>query len=295
MISERELKALVRLLDDTDIEVLDHVTQKIRSLGPHSIPVLENAWESASNLIIQERLETIIQQIHFDNTKDRFKYWLGSEDHNLLDATILIARIHYPELDEHQIYNKIDKIKQAIWLELHSGLTTLEEVNIMNQIFYVLHGFIGEQKPNPDPDLGFINKVLESHRGNSISLGILYLILAQKMDVLVYGVNLPYHFILCATNKLLTNNDLENYSQEQSVMFYINPLNKGLVFSRSEITHYLEQSKINAADRYYAPCSNIAIIKTLIFNQIFCFKQKGDDIKVEMFQDLLALINNWGE
>lgn len=292
MISEKELKALVRLLDDTDIEVLDHVTQKIRSLGTHSIPVLEHAWESASNSLIQERLESIIQQIHFDNTKDRFKYWLQSEERGLLEAAILIARIHYPELDEHQIFQKIDKIKQAIWLELHSGLTTLEEVNVVNQVFYVLHGFIGEQNPKPDPDLGFINKVLDTHKGNSISLGIIYLILAQKMDILVYGVNLPYHFILCATNRILTDKDLNNYRQEQSVLFYINPLNKGLVFSRSEITHYLEQSKINPSEKYYAPCSNTDIVKTLIFNQIFCFKKQNDEVKVEMFQELLALIND---
>jgi regulator of sirC expression with transglutaminase-like and TPR domain len=290
VISEKELKALVRLLDDTDVEVLDHVTQKIRSLGHHSIPVLEHAWESASNALIQERLESIIQQIYFDNTKDRFKYWLQSEERGLLEAAILIARIHYPELDENQIFQKIDKIKQAIWLEFHSGLTTLEEVNVVNQIFYVLHGFIGEQNPKPDPDLGFINKVLDTHKGNSISLGIIYLILAQKMDILVYGVNLPYHFILCATHRILTDKDLDNYAQEQSVLFYINPLNKGLVFSRSEITHYLEQSKIKSSEKYYAPCSNTDIVKTLIFNQIFCFKKQNDDIKVEMFQELLALI-----
>jgi regulator of sirC expression with transglutaminase-like and TPR domain len=289
-LSSSEIKALVSLLDDDDKEVLEHVSKKIISLGPQKIPLLENAWEVASNNIIQERLEVLIQKIHFKSTKIEFQNWINSEDKDLLEGALLVSKIQYPDLDENAVYNKIDKIKQSIWLELNSSLTTLEEVNVLNHVFYTLNGFIGEQTLKPDPDLAFIHKTLDTKKGNSISLGIIYLILAQKLDLLLYGINLPYHFILCASKRLLSEEELDANNQERNVLFYINPLNKGLVFTRSEIVHYLEQSKIKSDEKFFAPCNNIEIIKTLLYNQIYCFDNNGDKEKAQMFRILYELL-----
>lgn len=52
--TEKELKALVSLLDDEDAEVRAHVEEKIRSLGNHVIPFLETQWEESFNPVFQK-------------------------------------------------------------------------------------------------------------------------------------------------------------------------------------------------------------------------------------------------
>ena len=70
-LSDKEFKALITLLDDNDNEVFAHVSDKIISLGVEGIPLLESAWETSENQIIQNRLEDLINRIQFSNVKDR--------------------------------------------------------------------------------------------------------------------------------------------------------------------------------------------------------------------------------
>jgi len=286
-----EFKALVSLLDDEDTEVASHVTDKLISLGNDGLSLLESAYETAENTIIQERLENLIKQIQFDNIKDRFRQWLESKEHDLLEGALIINQIEYPDIDESAIQQKINSIAKAVWIELNAALSPLEELQVINQVFYQLHGFFSNADISSDKvaDLGYINKVLETKKGNSLSLGILFLIIAQKNDLPIYGVNLPFHFILAYSRKHLPEEVLEENTDEKQVMFYINPLNKGIAFSRTEITNYLKQMKINVRKNYYAPCHNKAIIKALIYNQFSCYNK--NDIKITLLKELFNLLD----
>ena len=81
-VNKAELKALVTLLDDEDKEVLEHVENKIKSLGHEIIPHLESHWETIFNPLIQKRLEDIIHSMPFNRLLDRLTVWKDSENHN---------------------------------------------------------------------------------------------------------------------------------------------------------------------------------------------------------------------
>lgn len=53
--TDKELNALVSLLDDGDQEIKEHVRDKILSLGNQIIPFLENKWEGSFNPELQKR------------------------------------------------------------------------------------------------------------------------------------------------------------------------------------------------------------------------------------------------
>ena len=291
-LTDNEFRALITLLDDSDKEVFSHVTNKLFSLGIEGVPMLESAWEHAENQVIQSRLEELINKIQFSNVKDRLIRWIENGGNDLLEGAILIAKFQYPDLDETKIYRKIDSISKNIWIELNPALTPLENAHVVNHVFFQLHGFFGQQTQQLDPELGYLNNLLENKKGNSLSLSILYLILAQKNDLPIYGVNLPYHFIMTYCRKTLSDAELKANDAESSIMFYINPLNKGIAFSRSEITHYLEQMKVKNHSKYYSPCNNLEIIKTLIFNQLSCYDQSGNLDKAQQLKELFDLFHH---
>jgi hypothetical protein len=288
-VSENEFRALITLLDDNDTEVYSHVSNKLLSLGIEGIPLLESAWETSENQLIQSRLENLINHIQFSNVKDRLIKWIAKDGEDLLEGALIVAKFGYPEIDEFKITQKIESISKNIWIELNPALTQTEEVHVLNHVFYQLHGFFGQQTASLDVNLGYLNNLLDTKKGNSISLSILYLILAQKNDLPIYGINLPYHFIMTYCRKHLTSEELKSNNQEKNVQFYINPLSKGIVFSRIEITHYIEQMKLVSHPKFYSPCSNLEIIKTLIYNQLSCYDQNGDAEKAHQLKELFDL------
>ncbi|HPH88274.1 MAG TPA: transglutaminase family protein, partial [Chitinophagales bacterium] len=216
-VSEKEFKALITLLDDNDSEVYSHVSDKLFSLGVEGIPLLESAWETSENQLIQTRLEDLINKIQFSNVKDRLIKWIDKGGEDLLEGALLVAKFQYPDLDEFKITQKVETISKNVWIELNPALSPLEEAHVINHVFFQLHGFFGHQTAQLDADLGYLNNLLDSKKGNSLSLSILYLILAQKNDLPIYGVNLPYHFIMAYSRKHLTDEELAANDQEKSV------------------------------------------------------------------------------
>jgi regulator of sirC expression with transglutaminase-like and TPR domain len=259
--SERELQALLQLLDDPDQEIYTHVSYKLASYGPEIIPKLETYWEEALDSILQERIEHIIRHIQFHGVQAGFKQWLENDAENLYKGALLVARFQYADLDEVKLRGEMDYIRRAIWLEMNYNLTPFEQINVFNHVFYSLMGFTGKSsdKQFSLPSF-FINQVVESKRGNSISLGILYLILAQELDMPVYGVNLPRHFVACYTKDFLETLEEDEDLRDQ-IICYINPLNRGTIFTRNEVTLYLKKIQEEPAKEHYLPIRNRETIK----------------------------------
>jgi hypothetical protein len=84
MNNEREINALIQLLDDNDQEIFKHVQTKLISLGAGVIPSLEQAWSEEINPVTHERLEEIIHRIQFDSLVKDWKLWLSNEPDDLL-------------------------------------------------------------------------------------------------------------------------------------------------------------------------------------------------------------------
>lgn len=289
MINETEFNALISLLDDPDTEVFDHVVGKLKSFGPDIIPSLETVWESSFDPDLQQRIELLIHTIHFDNLREALAEW-AQKPEDLLEGVLLLCKYQYPDLDEKKVKRQLDKLKRSIWLELNFNLTPIEQINVFNQIFYKTYGFSGNTANMQDPQNAYLNVVLDSKKGNTLSLGIIYLILAQDLGMPVYGVSLPQHFILVYMKEQLQSmgpgQDLRN-----EVLFYINTFNKGMIFTRNEINMFLKKLKLDPKDEFYLPCEPPAIVRELLNSLINSFEELGSKDKVEELKELLRSLD----
>ena len=136
MYPEKDIKAMIRLLDDPDREISVSVLSSLKSMGQQIIPVLEKAWESSTDNLMQERLESLIQDIQQDDVKDQLKVWLKNDQEDLLKGTWLIAKFQYPDLDLSDLQNQISQISRETWLEINQNLTALEKIRVLNYVFY---------------------------------------------------------------------------------------------------------------------------------------------------------------
>lgn len=283
-----EIKALISLLDDPDELVFDQIRLKIESLGEEIIPVLEDAWEhQAYGILFQSRVENIIHNIQFDNVKADLKKWASTEEKDLLEGMLALAKYQYPDLDVDDINVFLNRLEKDIWLEFHDGLTALEKLKVFNHILFDVYEFEGNKKHYHSPDNTFINRVLESKKGNPISLAIIYLILAERLELPVYGVNLPRHFIL-AWGDLMDLNT--NEGDDTKILFYINPFSGGSVFGKSDIDAFLNELKLKPNPIFFLPCSNYDIMVRSMNNLIHSFEQEGQGHKAEEIRELQRII-----
>jgi regulator of sirC expression with transglutaminase-like and TPR domain len=283
-----EVSALISLLDDPDEEIYTHIKDKLLSMGIQVIPVLEDAWEHSFDTLIQSRIESIIHKIQFEKTLRDLTEWLKPGNQKLLEGALLIAKYQYPDIDEVKVRKHIDQIRQDIWLEINANLTALEKVKVLNHIIFEVHGFSGNTTNYHAPQNSYLNNVLETKKGNPLSLSILYSIIAEDVGIPIFGVNLPEHFILAYIDE--TTLTEEGGLDDAKVLFYINPFSKGSVFNKREIDSFLKQLKLDPQASFYEPCSNADILRRLLRNLIISYEKLGYPNKIEELKQLLMAL-----
>jgi regulator of sirC expression with transglutaminase-like and TPR domain len=284
MINPTEVNSLIRLLDDPDAEVYEHVHQKLLSFGNEVIEYLENAFEQAFDPIQQDRIANLVHEIQFGTVKNDLKLWYQSGAFDLLQGILIINRYQYPDLDEQKVINQIEALKRDIWIQMINEASPVEQIKLMNHVFYSIHGFSGNTANHRDPQNSYISQVLETKKGNQISLAIIYSIIAQKLDIPVYGVNLPQHFILAYLD------ESRETEFEGGILFYINAFNKGFIFGRRDVDMFLKQLNLQFDKQFYEPCSNADIIKRVLRNLISAYEHLGSSEKVDELNELLDIL-----
>jgi regulator of sirC expression with transglutaminase-like and TPR domain len=294
----KEIEALISLIEDPDENVYNHVREKIVAYGEEIIPRLENYWELNSfGLEFQQRIEDIIHEIQFYGVHRSLEHWSREGGEDLFEGALLVARYQYPDLDEVDVKDRLSKLRQDIWLELNDELTALEKVKVFNHILFDVHGFRGNKKNYHAAQNSYINSVLETKKGNPLSLSILYIVLAERLGVPIFGINLPNHFILSYIDEYniirFIESKLDPDAEKSDVLFYINAFNKGAIVHRSEITQYLDQIKADHDPAFYNPCDNRTIIVRLINNLIFSYDRLGYPDKVVELRKLQQAVSQF--
>jgi len=276
----RELEALISLLEDPDMQVFDNVTNRLIELGEAAVPPLEQRWEITLQPDLQERIENVIRKIQYNSLKKGMESWKSEGGTDLLYGAYLVARFQYPDLQFEQLNEKIDKIKKDIWLELNNELTALEKVKVINYFFYEIHKFDKSVKKAHTPQLYLVNHVLDTCKGSPVMLGLIYAELARRLNLPIYGVNLPRNFVLCYY-------DPEYHEDPNNILFYINPSDRGAVLGLKELKHFLKHLKIEEKAFYFTPCSGIDVIERLIINLQFAYERSGQSEKAQSLKNLL--------
>jgi regulator of sirC expression with transglutaminase-like and TPR domain len=278
---ESELKALVSLLDDEDKQVSSHVEEKILSIGKEAIPFLEHEWESNLNPAVQARIEELIHVLQYELLKERLKNWYAGEEHDLLTGMWILATYQYPEIELEKLRQDLEQIYYETWLEFRPDLYPYDQVKVINGVLFNKLKFGANTKNFHSPGNSMINVVLESHKGNPITLCVIYMLVAQKLKLPVSGVNLPNLFILTY--------------KDDNHQFYINAFNRGLIFSKQDIENYINELHLVPQTSFYEPCNSVDIVRRALRNLVMSFEKMGEHAKAEEVKLLLIEISDGGD
>ena len=287
--SQSDIHALIKLLDDPDEVVFDTVREAITEKGEAVLHTLEDHFiiGSGDQLALQ-RLSEIIANIQYKTTYTAIKDWqLGDQD--LLEGMLILNKYYQRNVPSEEITYLFSRLRQDIWLELNERLTALETVNVLNHIIFKLCGYTsvsGEIQNAPHS----MFDVLNTKTGTSLSIGTLYLLLARSLDLPIYGVNLPGHFLLCYVEQMPEWLLPEGETETEEILFYINPAAGGSILDREEIEQFISSQHLPLDQRFFDPCSNSDVVTRNInaFSHHYISQNNAD--KVRELQVLLSVL-----
>ncbi|WP_218082432.1 SirB1 family protein [Anthocerotibacter panamensis] len=118
------------------------------------------------------------------------------EQIDLAEAALYIAQEEYPDLDPLEYLNALDTMATEVRERLPAELYPLRILQCLNRYFYENLGFSGNTSDYYDPRNSYLNEVLNRRTGIPITLALVYLEVARRIDFPMVGVGTPGHFLI---------------------------------------------------------------------------------------------------
>jgi regulator of sirC expression with transglutaminase-like and TPR domain len=246
-LSETQRVALVSLLGDEDSSIYQLVRDKLLACGPSACDWLRPHLLSPDPLMRRRALE-IVHSLGRKNSDERFLDFClhHGEDLDLEKALGLLAQTQYPDINCEGYQALCDLWAEDLHLAI-VGLSDPEEIlSTFNDYLFKNLGFTGLEGAGNNPENCYFNRVIDRRTGNAISLCVIYLLLARRLNLPVTGVALPGHFI-CRF-------------QSPTREIYIDVFRGGKFWTKADCIRHLLMTHHGVRDGYLTPISHRRII-----------------------------------
>ncbi|HEU5071325.1 MAG TPA: transglutaminase-like domain-containing protein [Verrucomicrobiae bacterium] len=277
-LEERERAALLKLLGDDDPEVFNAVQERILAQGPAVCEWLR-PHRLSSDPSLRRNARRIIQ--HFERrTADHefLSFCLRSgEKLDIETGSLLLARTTYPDVNAEAYHALLDDFAAGIRPRLASDLSPREQLARINDHLFNELGFRGNEENYFDPRNSHLNQVLDRRTGNPISLSIVYLLIARRLQLPVSGIGLPGHFVC------------RYQSSADSV--YIDAFNRGRLLTKADCVQYLLQSAFGLNEQFLTPMSARRMLMRVCGNLHRAYLQRDDNDEANRMQGYLVALS----
>ncbi len=117
----------------------------------------------------------------------------------LLEAAASLAQDEEPTLDVQQVLDDVARLVKRVKARMPESADDLTRLANLSQVFYKDLGFGMNANDYYAPENSYIFDVLRTRRGIPISLAVIWLELAQALDLQAQGISFPGHFLVKVT------------------------------------------------------------------------------------------------
>lgn len=189
-------------------------------------------------------------------SRQRLSRIVRTADCDLAEAALLCCVEHDPALDVDAQLLRIDaladRLRSGGWAPI--GDPAADARAIGSYLSETL-GFTGDTESYNDPRNALLSEVLERRRGLPITLSILYVALARRLDVRAWGIGLPGHFVVGVAG------------EERPVV--IDPFRDGRLLDETELgrrVHELTGGRVAYSRNMLRPTPPAAVIRRVLNN-----------------------------
>ena len=126
-----------------------------------------------------------------------FASLVQSDEHfPLLEAAASLAQDEEPSLDVQQVLDDVARLQKRVMARIPDESDDLTRLAILTQVFHKDLGFGVNANDYYVPENSYLHEVLRTRRGIPISLAVIWLELAQALELQAQGISFPGHFLV---------------------------------------------------------------------------------------------------
>ena len=278
-VSESQIKALIYLLSDQDKRVAQTIHDRLVTAGRPALPYLKEA--GLDDPAMAQKIAKVVENICFSELELSFESLVRTPESeiNLETGAFLIARSAYPELNVQYYQEIINEMAEDIRGRFGKGLTILEKIRIVNQYLFKEREFKGNTKDYYDPENSYLNRVIDRRLGVPITLSLLYLLIGQRVNLPLYGVGMPGHFVV----------------RLEARQIFIDCFSAGTILTWADCVKFLKESGTGIKHHHLYKSPNHHILARMLRNLMAIFQKRQEVQKVTHLHRLLELVEGFGK
>ena len=276
--SESQIKALVRLLSDENDRVVKTISDRLIEIGDSAVPFLQEAEIEQPEMA--RRIEAVLDEIRGARLEEEFRDLVSGPDDpiDLEQGELLIARYAYPTLDVAAYSQQLDDMAREMRDRIGQRVSGEEAVKTLSRYLFTEQGFRGNNKNYYEADNSYLNRVLDRRTGIPISLSIVYLLVAQRLDLPVFGIGMPGHFLV-------------KFESERYKVF-VDCFNAGALLTEKDCARFLRQAGYGFEEKFLQKSSTRAILMRTLKNLVAIYHKLDERVKEARLTRFVELLGD---
>jgi regulator of sirC expression with transglutaminase-like and TPR domain len=115
---------------------------------------------------------------------------------DMAKAALYLALEEYPNIEPEEYLNILEAMADELRDRLPAQNYPLRIIQTINRYLYEDLAFTGNDADYYDPRNSFLNQVIDRRTGIPISLSLVYLEVAKRIDFPMVGIGMPGHFLI---------------------------------------------------------------------------------------------------
>lgn len=267
-IDDRAVQAMVDMLADHDPAIRARVVAHLAQAGERAVVALKAAERTTPH---PDRIEEALTAIHREQALEALDRFRTIEPAGAAETgALLVARVLDPRIDTDEVLRVLDKLADAAPGPMRDD-DPAQALRTLAVYMYSVRGFDGARNDYPNPANSLLDQVVERRTGLPITLGVVYLAVAQRVGIPLEGVGLPAHFVL-------RHPDVADRS-------YLDPFNRARLLNQDECAEIVQAHGFTMGPEHLAAVSPQEIAARICRNLILAYQRQRDDEREDLARD----------
>ncbi len=195
-------------------------------------------------------------------------------------AALTMALEEYPNLDIQEYLRKLDTLAARADVLIGEDRAAVNVIEGINEVLFVQEGMRGNSEDYYDPRNSYLNEVLDRKLGIPISLSVLYMEVAKRINFPIHGIGFPGHFLV---KHVVGNRDI-----------IIDTFELGRILTPNDCQELLDTIHKGAVEMNASllqPMGKRMILTRMLYNLKGIYTQKEQYLKALAIVDRLLMLN----
>jgi serine protease Do len=245
--------------------------------GPAALAALEQQARQLEQRA--RRLRDLASSVHERRVREQFRTVVDRPEAelDLLHGALLIAAMDNPDLDIEPYRHEVDRIARRIKSRLPENADDADKLAALKRDLFEEQGFHGSRHDYGNRSNSYLNEVLDDREGLPITLSVLFMEVAKRLELKVVGVGLPGHFLV-------------RYEPAKGPGTLLDPFERGVEMTVAAAKEKITESGREWDDEYLATSSPKGILVRMLRNLFSEARDKADTGRMRRYTDLVLVL-----